>query len=114
MGNIIHRSVVITYSEVLSFEAPDLDEFRAALPERFEDLLIGPLRSSVNDYMIVTFLPCGSKEGWPEDIRHIESCHQLIKLFENVTNFADESRPFTAVISEWYDDGTSFRVNKMY
>lgn len=43
---------------------PDIEAFRAALPENFRQLLVGPVQTAANGDYVLVFLPDGSKEGW--------------------------------------------------
>lgn len=39
-------------------------EWRAALPEDWQALVVGPVTTPINGYTWMVFLPDGSKEGW--------------------------------------------------
>lgn len=68
MGYIAHDVVLVTSITPDQGNDPDMDAFRASLPEDWRPLVIGPVRSIVNFYAFYAFLPDGSKEGWgPSD-----------------------------------------------
>ena len=74
MGYVRHDAVIVTMpGSILTGDyargqvpVPDIEGFRASLPEDWRPLLVGPAHSVVNDICIVAFLPDGSKEGWDD------------------------------------------------
>jgi hypothetical protein len=64
VGYIAHDAVLVTGYRSASVEVPDLEAFRASLPEPFRQLVIGPIDAAVNGYVTFAFLPDGSKEWW--------------------------------------------------
>lgn len=69
MGYTRHNAIIVTaagYAMEGRFDAspPDVGAFRESLPEAWRHLVIGPVKSIVNDYQSFAFLPDGSKEGW--------------------------------------------------
>ena len=64
MGTIYHDAVLITGYSSRAAERPDVEAFRASLPESFRQLVIGPIDGAVNGYVTFAFLPDGSKEWW--------------------------------------------------
>jgi hypothetical protein len=68
MGYMRHSAVVVTAAGYamegrVGAPAPDVEAFRNSLPEDWRHLVIGPVKSVVNDYQSFAFLPDGSKEG---------------------------------------------------
>jgi hypothetical protein len=71
MGYIRHNAIIVTaagYAMEGSYvaAAPDVAAFRDSLPEQWRHLVIGPVKSVMNDYQSFAFLPDGSKEGWKD------------------------------------------------
>ena len=65
MGYMKHDAIIVTTSDCRPGGLPDIEAFRASLPEEFRRLVIGPIPSAINDYVSYAFLPDGSKDGWP-------------------------------------------------
>lgn len=61
MGTIIHDAVIVTAADY--FAQPDIAAFRASLPDEWQPLVVGPVRSITNGYLTYAFLPDGSTEG---------------------------------------------------
>jgi hypothetical protein len=78
MGYVQHDTVIVTTDES---QAPDLDAFRASIPERFRRLVIGPIPSVVNAYVTCVFLPDGSKEGWVDSDTGDDIRARFVALF---------------------------------
>jgi len=113
MGYMAHHAVIITISGYVFDEAyrnrdrspgsvwehdpqmPDLDAFKAALPEHFQPMLVGPIPSAANDERTVFFAPDGSKEGWDTSDQGDEIRRHLIELFSGC--YDDGSSPFDVV-----------------
>lgn len=90
MGRIVHDAIVVTTTDYRPGGLPDIDAFRASLPEEFRPLVIGPIPAPLNNYVSYAFLPDGSKEGW------------------GASNEADECRQrFIALFSQQYSDGST-------
>jgi hypothetical protein len=90
MGRIIHDAIIATTHDCRPGGLPDIDAFRASLPEDFRSLVIGPIPAYFNGYVSYAFLPDGSKEGWTP------------------SNEGDEyRRRFAALFDQRYDDGSS-------
>ena len=68
MGTMAHHLLVVTADGyVLDYPfMPDIEEFRASLPQEWAALVVGPFTGMVNHTLTWMFLPDGSKEGWPE------------------------------------------------
>ncbi|HZP53871.1 hypothetical protein [Actinocrinis sp.] len=86
MGYTRHNAILVTTSgHILRGEseipAPDIDAFRATLPEDWQHLVIGPVKSLVNDYVTFAFLPDGSKEGWDTSDDGDEYRRRFLELF---------------------------------
>lgn len=89
MGYVAHDAVIVTTSDARK-EFPDIEAFRASLPEKFRPLVIGPIEAPMNGYISYAWLPDGSKEGWDD------------------SNEADEHRArFVALFDQRYEDGSS-------
>ncbi|WP_020135112.1 hypothetical protein [Streptomyces sp. 351MFTsu5.1] len=63
MGSIVHDVIVVTTVDFRPGGLPDIDSFRASLPEDFRQLVVGPIPAALNGYVSYAFLPDGSKEG---------------------------------------------------
>lgn len=66
MGYIRHDAVLVTTETYRDGGLPDMDAFRASLPERWRPLVIGPVEAPVNGTILYAFLPDGSKEWWAD------------------------------------------------
>lgn len=66
MGYVAHDAVLVTTETYREGGLPDIDAFRAEMPEEFRRLVIGPVQTAVNGTVCYAFLPDGSKEGWPQ------------------------------------------------
>lgn len=64
MGYIAHDAIIVTTTDFRPGGLPDINEFRASLPEHIRTLVLGPIPAAVNGYFSYVFLPDGSKEGW--------------------------------------------------
>lgn len=90
MGHIQHDAIIVTTSGNRPGGLPDIDAFRASLPEAFQPLVIGPIPAVSNGYVSYAFLPDGSKTGWGTDLE------------------GDEHRAsFTALFNQQYSDGST-------
>ncbi|MGW4493837.1 hypothetical protein [Streptomyces sp. NPDC004376] len=90
MGRIVHDVIVVTTTDYRPGGLPDIDAFRATLPEDFRPLVIGPIPAPLNGYVSYAFLPDGSKEGW------------------GASDEGDIYRAqFAALFSHRYEDGSS-------
>ncbi|MFG3476424.1 hypothetical protein ACGF3K_14330 [Streptomyces sp. NPDC047980] len=90
MGRIVHDAVIVTTSDFRPGGLPDIDTFRASLPEHFRPLVIGPIPTPLNSYVSYAFLPDGSKEFWGPSDEADAHRQRFIELF-----------------SQRYDDGSS-------
>lgn len=63
MGRIVHDAIVVTTVDFRPGGLPDIDTFRASLPEDFRPLVVGPIPAPIGGYVSYAFLPDGSKEG---------------------------------------------------
>lgn len=90
MGRIVHDAMVVTTSDIRPGGLPDMDAFRASLPEALRPLVVGPISAPLNGYVSYAFLPDGSKEGW------------------GASNEADECRQrFADLFNHHYSDGST-------
>jgi hypothetical protein len=66
MGYMRHNAIVAVVNGYIFGrpEAPDVESFRASLPDDWQHLVIGPVKSVMNDYVTFVFAADGSKEGW--------------------------------------------------
>lgn len=78
---------------------PDIDGFRARLPERWKPLVIGPVPSVVNGYVMYVFLWDGSKEGWADAEAGDELRRMFIELFSGA--YEDGSSPYDVLQAEF-------------
>lgn len=90
MGYIAHDAVIATTSDARPGGLPNVEAFRASLPEDFRALVIGPIAGVVNGYYSYVWLPDGSKEGWSDSDKGDEYRAAFVALFDQV-----------------YDDGSS-------
>jgi hypothetical protein len=90
MGWIAHDAVLVATETWRPGGLPDIDAFRAEMPEEFRQLVIGPVKGAVNDTVFYVFLPDASKEGW------------------DTSDTGDEWRDrFRALFTYQYEDGSS-------
>lgn len=90
MGYMKHEAVIVTTWFGQHDRMPDMDAFRASIPEQFRPLVIGPVLSVTNGYYTYALLPDGSKEGWDD------------------SDIGDEVRmAFLDLFPERYSDGSS-------
>jgi hypothetical protein len=75
------HDVVLVTSIIPGDRDPDMDAFRASLPEEWRPLVVGPVRSITNGYGFYAFLPDGSKEGWDTSDKGDEYREQFVALF---------------------------------
>jgi hypothetical protein len=71
------------------------EKFRAKLPEQFQPLLVGPIRTAANGDYVVAFLPDGSKEGWETSDEGDCIRAELAAMFN--FRYEDGSTPFNVV-----------------
>jgi hypothetical protein len=100
MGYIAHDAVLVTLSDYVQDRhaepsMPDVDAFRASLPEEWRPLVVGPIKALINGYISYAFLPDGSKEGWPPSDAGDEYRDQFAALFS--FTYEDGSSPFDVV-----------------
>lgn len=91
MGYIAHDAVIVTIDPSPRFPAPDIDAFRASLPEEFRPLVVGPIPSVANAYVTYVFAPDGSKEGWEDSDAGDRYREQFKDLFRGA--YEDGSSP---------------------
>jgi hypothetical protein len=96
-----HNAVIVTahgwaLTRQTEFPVPDIGAFRESLPEQWQRLVIGPVRSAFEDYVSFVFLPDGSKEGWPESDLGDGFRQQFIDLFSFA--YEDGSTPFDVLV----------------
>ncbi len=102
MGYPRHDAVIATVNGYVfkdgttDVPAPDIDAFRASLPEEWRHLVIGPIASLVNDYVTFAFLPDGSKEGWGTSDDGDTHRQRFVEMFSAC--HGDGSSPFDVVV----------------
>jgi hypothetical protein len=102
MGYTRHNAIIVTAAgyamsgEITDCPKPDVAAFRESLPEAWRHLVIGPVKSVVNDYQSFAFLPDGSKEGWDTSDDGDQYRQQFIDLFSFA--YDDESTPFDVLV----------------
>ena len=102
MGRIRHDAVIVTTTEFRPGGLPDIDAFRASLPEHVRPLVVGPIPALFNSYVSYAFLPDGSKEGWaPSD-----ECSEYRARFAGLFNqrYADGSTTDEVVALSFGED----------
>ncbi|MER5312736.1 hypothetical protein ABT034_33745 [Streptomyces sp. NPDC002773] len=88
MGYISHDAVIAVTHDCRPGGLPDIEAFRASLPEYLQPLVIGPIAAPLNGYVSYAFLPDGSKKGW------------------DASNEAEQYRRRFSDLFETYADGT--------
>jgi hypothetical protein len=81
MGRMEHDAVVIATHEARPGGLPDLDAFRASIPEEYRALIVGPVVTTYNGHVMYAMLPDGSKEGWPASDQGDEIRERFKALF---------------------------------
>jgi hypothetical protein len=75
---------------------PDVEAFRASLPADWQRLVVGPIKSIVNDYVTFVFAADGSKEGWSDSDDGDRYRQQFLDMFRFA--YEDGSSPFDVLI----------------
>lgn len=101
MGYTRHNTIIVTaagYAFDPGFRAqvPDVEAFRASLPEDWRRLIVGPVQSVTNDYRTFAFLPDGSKEGWGTSADGDTYRQQFLDLFSFA--YDDGSSPYDVLV----------------
>lgn len=83
MGYMRHNAIVAVVNGYIfgQPEAPDVETFRASLPVDWQPLVIGPVKSVMNDYVTFVFAADGSKEGWGASDAGDQYREQFVNLF---------------------------------
>lgn len=104
MGYMAHHTVIVTADDYVLDEQylPDVDGFRANLPDEWQQLVTGPHQAIVNGYVTWMFLPDGSQEGWDTSDEGDEYRQQFADLF--AIRHEDESTPFDVVVVRFGGD----------
>lgn len=104
MGYIAHHAVIVTASDyVLKTDyLPDVEAFRATLPDDWATLVVGPHQAIINGYVTWMFLPDGSKEGRGTSDDGDRYRQQFADLF--ALRYDDESTPFDVVVARYGGD----------
>lgn len=99
-----HNAIVVTAAgyamdgKLSDTPRPNVEAFRESLPEEWQRLVIGPVKSVMNDYQSFAFLPDGSKEGWDASDQGDEYRQQFIDLFSFA--YDDDSTPFNVLVMD--------------
>lgn len=104
MGTVIHHAVVATTQEFRPGGLPDMDAFRAQMPESLRPLVLGPLPSAVNGYTTYVFLPTGSKSGFTEAEQSVEWRQRFLDLFRITYDARGTDSPDEVVAVAWGSD----------
>lgn len=102
MGWVAHDVAIVTTWFRPDEERPDMDAFRATLPERWRPLVVGPVPGVVNEYVTYAFLPDGSKEGWDDSVSGDHYREQFLALFTRA--YEDGSSPDDVVEVRFGED----------
>jgi hypothetical protein len=104
MGVIKHDAVIVTVSAHMLDrpDMPDVDAFRASMPEEFRPLVVGPIPTVVNGDVTYVFAPDGSKEGWGASVDGDQLRAEFIDLFSFCHE--DGSSPFAVVAVRYGGD----------
>jgi len=83
MGYMRHNAIVAVVNGHIFGrpEAPDVEAFRASLPAEWQPLVVGPVKSVMNDYVTSVFAADGSNEGWGASDDGDEYRQQFLDLF---------------------------------
>lgn len=81
MGYMKYEAVIVTTWFGREHTMPDMDAFRASIPEDFRRLVIGPVLTVTNGYYTYALLPDGSKEGWDTSDLGNEIRQRFLDLF---------------------------------
>lgn len=97
VSHVRHNAVIVTMpgyvlKGISLAPIPDIEGFRDSLPEIWRPLLVGPIRSVVNDDVTYVFAPDGSKEGWRDSDAGDRYRQQFMDLFSY--RDSDGSSPF--------------------
>ena len=82
MGYYAHDT--IAFQTVQDEAAERVEAFRAALPETWRRLIVGPVRGAANSAEFWAFLPDGSKEGWDTSNEGDSYRAELIALLDEI------------------------------
>lgn len=98
MGYIRHNAIVAVVNGYIfgQPEAPDVETFRASLPAEWQHLVIGPVKSVMNDYVTFVFAADGSKEGWGASDAGDLYRQQFLDLFQFA--YEDGSSPSDVLV----------------
>ncbi len=105
MGYIAHHAVLVTVSSYVLKDAdlmPDVDAFRAELPEEWRPLVVGPIPTVINGDVTFVFAPDGSKEGWGTSDDGDMYRQQFAALFAFA--YEDGSTPFDVILVRYGGD----------
>jgi hypothetical protein len=94
MGYMRHHSVLVVVNDYALGQSymPDVEAFRQSLPEGWRPLIVGPIVTPVNGYLLYAFLSDGSKEDWPESDAGNKYRDAFVELWN--WGYSDGSSPF--------------------
>jgi hypothetical protein len=104
VSTVRHNAIIVTASGYVmdgayaDIPVPDVEGFRASLPESWRRLVIGPVVTQLNGYHNFAFLPDGSYDGWDESDLGDQYRQRFIDLFSFA--YEDGSTPFQVVVME--------------
>jgi hypothetical protein len=105
MGYMRHNAIVVVahgyvfskeYASPTLPEVPDVEAFRASLPAEWRHLVVGPIKSVMNDYVTFVFAADGSKEGWSASDDGNRYRQQFLDMFRFA--YDDGSSPFDVLV----------------
>lgn len=104
MGAMAHHILVVSADGWVLEEPfmPDIEAFKAGLPEKWAPLIVGPFRGMVNDTLTWMFVPDGSKEGWPASDDGDLYRQQFADLF--AIRYDEGSTPFDVALVQYGGD----------
>jgi hypothetical protein len=99
MGSIIHDALIVVVNGYVydqpDIPVPDIEAFRMQIPQELRHLLVGPIRSSINNYHTYFWAPDGSKEGWDLQDLADEWRTKFAELFS--FTFEDGDSPYSVI-----------------
>lgn len=101
MSYTAHDTVIVTagghswWFDRASIKGPDVEAFRASMPEQLQPLLIGPIQTAIEGDLTFVFCPDGGKRGSPERALADEWRQRFVDLWSE--RHEDGSGPFNVV-----------------
>ena len=83
MGFFKHEAIVVVTTSFRKSGLPDIEKFKETeVDSDLRGLVLGPIKSGINEFLIYAFLPDGSKEGWDMSFRADETRQRFLQLFD--------------------------------